>query len=83
VTYDRSEGHLRPQIMPYAASFGVGVITATWQPGDSHILVNGYQSTVTQVWVGSLIYLLDKFAPDITGKLHKMKKCHQYQEVAA
>jgi hypothetical protein len=74
VTYDRSEDHLRPQIMPYAASFGAGVITATWQPGDSHILVKGYQSTVTQVWVGSLIYLLGEFAPDITGKLHKSKK---------
>ena len=48
VTYDRSEKHLRPQLMPYVGSFGAGVITATWQPGNPDYLVKGYQSAVTQ-----------------------------------
>jgi hypothetical protein len=74
VTYDRSEEHLRPQLMPYLASFGAGVITGTWQPGDTRFVVKGYQGAITQVWVGSLIYLLGEFAPDITRKLHKNKK---------
>ena len=74
VTYDRSEKHLRPQLMRYAASFGAGVITATWQPGNPEYLVKGYQSVVTQAWVGSLINVLGEFAPDITRKLKKHKK---------
>jgi hypothetical protein len=37
-------------------------------------VVKGYQGVITQVWVGSLIYLLGEFAPDITRKLHKNKK---------
>ncbi len=74
VTYDRSETHLRPQLMPYLGSFGAGVITATWQPGDPNYLVKGYQSALTQAWVGSLINVLGEFAPDITRKLKKHKK---------
>jgi hypothetical protein len=73
VTYDRTDKHLRPQLMPYAASFGAGVITATWQPGNPD-LVKGYQSVVTQAWVGSLINVLGEFAPEITRKLKKHKK---------
>jgi hypothetical protein len=53
VTYDGSEKHLRPQLMPYVGSFGAGVITATGQPGNPDYLVKGYQSAVTQTWVGS------------------------------
>jgi hypothetical protein len=74
VTYDRSEKHLRPQLMPYVGSFGAGVITATWQPGNPDYLVKGYQSAITQAWVGSLINVLGEFAPDITRKLKKHKK---------
>ena len=58
--------------MPYVGSFGAGVITATWQPGNPNYLVKGYQS-VTQAWVGSLINVLGEFAPDITRKLKKHK----------
>jgi membrane protein YqaA with SNARE-associated domain len=75
VIYDRSEKHLRPQLMPYVGSFGAAVITATWQPGNPEYLVKGYQSAVTQAWVGSLInVLLGEFAPEITRKLRKNKK---------
>ena len=73
VTYDRSEKHLRPQLMPYVGSFGAGVITATWQPGNPDYLVKGYQSAVTQAWVGSLINVLGEFAPEISRKLRKNK----------
>jgi hypothetical protein len=74
VTYDRSEKHLRPQLMPYIGSFGAGVISATWQPGSPEYLVKGYQSAVTQAWVGSLINVLGEFAPDVMRKLKKHKK---------
>jgi hypothetical protein len=55
--------------MPYVGSFGAGVITAAWQPGNPDYLVKGYQSAVTQAWVGSLINVLGEFAPEITRKL--------------
>lgn len=74
VTYDRNEKHLRPQLMPYVGSFGAGVITATWQPGNPDYLVKGYQSAVTQAWVGSLINVLGEFAPELSRKLRKNKK---------
>jgi hypothetical protein len=57
--------------MPYAASFGSGVIAATWQPGNPNYLVKGYQSAITQAWVGSLINVLGEFAPEITRKIKK------------
>jgi hypothetical protein len=74
VTYDRSEQHLRPQLMPYVASFGSGAIVATWYPANAQVLVKGYQSAVTQVWVGSLINVVGEFAPDVMRKLRKPKK---------
>jgi hypothetical protein len=73
VTYDRTEQKLRPQIVPYAASFGSGVITATWQPDNPSLVVKGYQSVLTQVWVGSVINMIGEFAPDIKRKIHKDK----------
>jgi hypothetical protein len=74
VTYGRTEKNLRPQLMPYAASFGSGVIAATWQPGNPNYVVKGYQSAITQAWVGSLINVLGEFAPEITRKIKKQKK---------
>jgi hypothetical protein len=74
VTYDQSERHLRPQLMPYVGAFGAGVITSTWEPGNPELLVKGYQSAVTQVWWGSVGNLLGEFGPDIVRKLKKHKK---------
>jgi hypothetical protein len=74
VTYDRTEQHLRPQLMPYIAAFGSGAITATWEPDNTEILTKGYQSAVTQVWFGSLSNMLGEFAPDVIKKLRKPKE---------
>jgi hypothetical protein len=74
VTYDRSEQHLRPQIMPYLASFGSGAIVATWEPSNTQIFVKSYQSAITQVWWGSMSNFIGEFAPDVMKKLRKPKK---------
>jgi hypothetical protein len=74
VTYDSSEQHLRPQLMPYAAAFGAGAITATWEPANTQIFVKSYQSALTQVWWGSMSNFLGEFAPDVMRKLRKPKK---------
>ena len=73
VTYDRSESHLRPQLMPYIGGFAAGAITASWKPGDPNLPVKGYQSAATQLWVGSLSNLVGEFAPDLVRLLKRKK----------
>jgi hypothetical protein len=76
VTYDRSEISVRPNIMPFAAAFGAGVISATWNPNNPTITVKGYQSVITQAWVGVIINNIGEFAPDVMKKLKKHKNAN-------
>jgi hypothetical protein len=73
VTYDHTEQSIRPNIMPFAAAFGAGVIGATWNPNNPTITVKGYQSVITQTWVGVVIDSIGEFAPDIKKKFGKHK----------
>jgi hypothetical protein len=59
--------------MPFAAAFGAGAIGATWNPGNPTVTVKGYQSAITQAWVGVLVNSIGEFAPDIKKKLTKRK----------
>jgi hypothetical protein len=71
ITYDHSEQAIRPNIMPFAAAFGAGAIGATWKPNNPTIAVMGYQSVITQAWVGVVINSIGEFAPDIKNKFGK------------
>jgi hypothetical protein len=73
ITYDRSEQSIRPNIMPFAAAFGAGAIGATWNPNNPTITVKGYQSVITQAWVGVIINSIGEFMPDIKKKLGRKK----------
>jgi hypothetical protein len=73
ITYDRSEQSIRPNIMPFASAFGAGAIGATWNPSNPTITVKGYQSVITQAWVGVIINSIGEFAPDIKKKLGRKK----------
>jgi hypothetical protein len=73
ITYDQSEQSIRPNIMPFAAAFGAGAIGATWNPNNPTITVKGYQSVITQAWVGVVIDSIGEFAPDIKKKFSKHK----------
>jgi len=64
---------IRPQIMSYAAAFGAGVTVASWEPDNRSVLTKGYQSMVTQAWVGVVVDALAEFAPDIKRMIHKDK----------
>jgi hypothetical protein len=57
--------------MSYAAAFGAGVTVASWEPNYPSVLTKGYQSVVTQVWVGVVVDALAEFAPDIKRMFHK------------
>jgi hypothetical protein len=73
ITYDRSEQSIRPNIMPYAAAFGAGAISATWNPNNPTITVKGYQNVITQVWVGIVINSIGEFTPDLKKKFGRHK----------
>jgi len=74
ITYGGADDKgIRPQIMSYAAAFGAGVTVASWEPNSPSVLTRGYQSAVTQAWVGVVIDALAEFAPDIKRMLHKKK----------
>ncbi|MFZ0518529.1 MAG: hypothetical protein WAM20_15890 [Acidobacteriaceae bacterium] len=73
ITYNHSEQSIRPNIMPFAAAFGAGAIGATWNPNNVDITVKGYQSAVTQAWVGVVINMIGEFAPDLKKKFGRHK----------
>jgi hypothetical protein len=73
ITYDHSEQSVRPNIMPFAAAFGAGAIGATWNPNNPTIQVKGYQSVITQAWVGVVINSIGEFAPDLKKRFSKHK----------
>lgn len=74
ITYGgRDDKAIRPQIMSYAAAFGAGVTVASWEPNYPSVLPKGYQSVVTQAWVGVVVDALAEFAPDIKRMLNKNK----------
>ena len=59
--------------MPFAAAFGAGAISATWNPNNPTITVKGYQSVITQAWVGVITNSIGEFAPDVLKKIKKKK----------
>jgi hypothetical protein len=73
VTYDHNEQSIRPNIMPFAAAFGAGAIGATWNPNNPTIVVKGYQSAITQAWVGVITNSIGEFAPDLKRKFGRRK----------
>jgi hypothetical protein len=73
ITYGRDEQSIRPNVMPFAAAFGAGVIGATWNPDNPTFTVKGYQSVITQAWVGVIINSLGEFAPDVKKWLKRHK----------
>jgi hypothetical protein len=74
ITYGGADDKaIRPQIMSFAAAFGAGVTVASWEPDNPSVLTKGYQSMVTQAWVGVVVDALAEFAPDIKRMFHKNK----------
>ena len=57
--------------MPFAVAFEAGVIGATWNPNNPATVVKGYQSIITQAWVGVVINSIGEFAPDIKKSIGK------------
>jgi hypothetical protein len=65
---------VRPQIVPYAAAFGAGVVVASWEPQNQSVMTKGYQNVVVQIWFGAVIDTLAEFAPDVRRMFHRNEK---------
>ena len=62
---------IRPHIVPFAAAYGAGVTTASWEPQNSSVTTKGYQVVVTQIWIGVVIDTLAEFGPDFKRMFHR------------
>jgi hypothetical protein len=61
--------------MPYVGAFAGGAVSSTWEPGNQHWWVSGYQSAATQIFIGVGVNWIGEFAPEIGRALrHKKHK---------
>ena len=74
VTYNRTEQERRPAIPLYAGSFGAGMISATWLPGNRNKWTEGTYSALFQAGIGSGYNVASEFALDILKKMGIKKK---------
>jgi hypothetical protein len=69
MTYNRTERELRPAIPLYAGSFGAGMVSTTWLPGDRRAWKEGAYSALIQAGYGSVVNLVSEFSLDILRKI--------------
>jgi hypothetical protein len=69
LTYNQSEGELRPQWALYGGAFGGGVISTAWKPHPRNALTNGGFGLLGQAGYGALLNFFTEFAGDINRKL--------------
>ncbi len=69
VTYNRTERELRPAIPLYAGSFGAGMLSTVWLPGQRNVWKEGAYSALEQAGWGSAYNWVSEFAIDILQKL--------------
>jgi hypothetical protein len=68
LTYDRSEGHLRPQWALYGGAFGGGVISTVWKPSPKNAFANGGWAVLGQLGYGTLLNFVTEFSREINRK---------------
>jgi hypothetical protein len=73
LTYNRSEGELRPQWALYGGAFGGGVISTAWKPHPRNAFAEGGRAMLGQVAYGALLNFFTEFAGDINRKLGAKK----------
>lgn len=69
VTYDQSEGHVRPQWGLYGGSFGGGLVSTAWKPKPRNAFAEGGRAMAGQAGYGSLLNFFIEFSTDINRKI--------------
>jgi hypothetical protein len=68
MTYDRSEGHLRPQWALYGGAFAGGLVATSWKPRSQSPLANGGYAVMGQLGYGTLLNFVTEFSREINRK---------------
>ncbi len=68
LTYDQSEGNLRPQWALYGGAFGGGLLSTAWKPSPKNAWANGGWAVLGQAAYGSLVNLITEFSTEINRK---------------
>lgn len=69
VTYNRTESELRPAVPLYVGSFGAGMLSKEWLPGQRNIWTQGAYAAASQAGWGSAYNFASEFAFDILRKV--------------
>ena len=69
LTYNASEGQLRPQWGLYGGAFGGGMISTAWKPHPRNAFAEGGRAMLGQAAYGTLLNFFIEFAGDINRKI--------------
>ncbi|HEX4785355.1 MAG TPA: hypothetical protein VH350_13510 [Candidatus Sulfotelmatobacter sp.] len=69
VTYDQSEGRVRPQWGLYGGSFGGGLVSTAWKPQPRNAFAEGGRAMLGQAGYGALLNFFIEFSTDINRKI--------------
>ena len=73
VTYDHNEQSIKAKYHALCSGIRAGAIGATWNPNNPTIVVKGYQSAITQAWVGLITNSIGEFVRDLKRKFGRHK----------
>lgn len=73
VTYDQSEGRVRPQWGLYGGSFGGGLVSTAWKPKPRNAFAEGGRAMLGQAGYGALLNFFIEFSTDINRKIGAKK----------
>ena len=74
VTYNQSEGEVRPQWGLYGGSFGGGLVSTAWKPHPRNAFAEGGRAMLGQAGYGSLLNFFIEFSTDINRKIGAKKR---------
>ena len=69
LTYNESQGQLRPQWGLYGGAFGGGMISTAWKPHPRNAFAEGARAMLGQAGYGTLLNFFIEFAGDINRKI--------------
>ena len=69
VTYDQSEGRIRPQWALYGGSFGGGLVSTAWKPQPRDAFAEGGRAMLGQAGYGALLNFFIEYSTDINRKI--------------
>ncbi len=77
VTYDQSEGRIRPQWALYGGSFGGGLVSTAWKPQPRNAFAEGGRAMLGQAGYGALLNFFIEYSTDINRKIGAKRRARR------